>query len=167
MGPQPKPKLSFPPSTCMCCVLSLPLLLSCVKCCCFRVNGLASAGGRQNICSSRHTCCQPPSLKVDVCYYPRKVKDVLLWDVIHPSRSLLPEPSSLCCSRGGSPVLAVNEAEPSASSGWHQGSAPFVLALAGVIGARGVPQSAWRGCFSEPPLLSLEQRLAKDDGTLK
>lgn len=42
-----------------------------------------------------------------------------------------------------------------------------MLALAGVIGARGVPRSAWYGCFSEPPLLSLEQRLAKDDGTLK
>lgn len=46
VGSQPKSKLSVPHSSCKCCVLSLPLLLSCVKCCCFRVNGLAFAGGQ-------------------------------------------------------------------------------------------------------------------------
>lgn len=80
-----------------------------------------------------------------ICYYPRKVKDVLLRDVIHPSRSLLPEPSSLCCGSGKSTVLAVGKDAQNRA----------VLALAEGIGTRGVPQSAWHGWFSEPPLVRM------------
>lgn len=39
------------------------------------------------------------------------------------------------------------------------GQCPLCVDIAEVIGTRGVPQSAWHGWLSEPPLLSLEQRL--------